>query len=77
MLPFAHVMDFFANKFSGLGAGRFAFLRVLPRASHGFLVRHFLLLLKKYSPLVASLAMVITANQSAIIGKATKYLMGK
>jgi hypothetical protein len=34
-------MNFLANKFSGLRAGRFAFLRVSPGASGSFLVRHF------------------------------------
>jgi hypothetical protein len=44
MLPFTHVMDFLADKFAGLRAGRFAFFGVLSCAFDGFLVGHFILL---------------------------------
>jgi len=41
MLPFAHMMNFLAHKFSRLCAGRFTFFRILLGAPNSFLIRHF------------------------------------
>jgi hypothetical protein len=41
VLPFAHVMDFLADEFSRLRAGRFTFFCVVPGAPDSFLIGHF------------------------------------
>jgi hypothetical protein len=39
VLPFADVMNFFANKFTGLRGWRFAFLRIFTGAFYGLFFR--------------------------------------
>jgi len=52
VLPFADVMNFFANKFTGLRGWRFAFLRIFTGAFHGLFFRHTQLLILKSSLLI-------------------------
>ncbi len=40
MFPFAHVVNFFANKFTGLRGWRFAFLCIFTSTFYGLFFRH-------------------------------------
>jgi hypothetical protein len=40
MLPFSHVMDFFADKLSGLRRSRLPFASILPSLLHGLFLWH-------------------------------------